>query len=96
MTRTVTEAGLTFTDPAAYADEDGLHEAFALLRRDDHRAGTAERPRTRRGPGPDWFDTTSVPAVINTAISNLRPTGTCSPVGITQGVKPVLIPDPLA
>ncbi len=35
MTRTVTEAGLTFTDPAAYADEDRLHEAFALLRRED-------------------------------------------------------------
>ena len=34
MTRTVTEAGLTFTDPAAYADEDRLHEAFALLRRE--------------------------------------------------------------
>ena len=34
--------------------------------------------------------------MISTAISNLRPTGTCGPVGITQGVKPVLIPDPLA
>ena len=35
MTRTVTEAGLAFTDPAAYADEERLHEAFALLRRED-------------------------------------------------------------
>lgn len=35
MTHTVTEAGLAFTDPAAYADEDQLHEAFALLRRED-------------------------------------------------------------
>ncbi len=35
MTLTVTEAGLAFTDPAAYADEDGLHEALALLRRED-------------------------------------------------------------
>jgi cytochrome P450 len=34
MTLTVTEAGLVFTDPAAYADEDRLHEAFALLRRE--------------------------------------------------------------
>ena len=35
MTSAVTEAGLVFTDPAAYADEDRLHEAFALLRRED-------------------------------------------------------------
>ena len=35
MTSTVTEAGLVFTDPGAYADEDRLHEAFALLRRED-------------------------------------------------------------
>jgi cytochrome P450 len=35
MTLTVTEAGLAFTDPAAYADEQRLHEAFALLRRED-------------------------------------------------------------
>jgi hypothetical protein len=34
--------------------------------------------------------------LISTAISSLRPAGTCGPVGITQGVKPVLIPDPLA
>ncbi len=33
MTLTVTEAGLSFTNPAAYADEDRLHEALALLRR---------------------------------------------------------------
>src|SRR5580698_1013045 len=32
---TVTEAGLAFTDPAAYADEARLHEALALLRRED-------------------------------------------------------------
>jgi cytochrome P450 len=35
MTLTVTEAGLAFTNPAAYADEERLHEAFALLRRED-------------------------------------------------------------
>jgi cytochrome P450 len=35
MTLTVTEAGLSFTDPAAYADEQRLHEAFAVLRRED-------------------------------------------------------------
>jgi cytochrome P450 len=35
MTLTVTEAGLSFTNPAAYADEDRLHEALALLRRAD-------------------------------------------------------------
>jgi cytochrome P450 len=35
MTLTVTEAGLSFTNPAAYADEDRLHEALALLRRED-------------------------------------------------------------
>ena len=35
MTLTVTEAGLALTDPAAYADEDRLHEALALLRRED-------------------------------------------------------------
>src|SRR5258708_507046 len=35
MTLTVTEAGLSFTNPAAYADEDQLHEALALLRRGD-------------------------------------------------------------
>jgi cytochrome P450 len=35
MTLTVTQAGLAFTDPAAYADEERLHEAFALLRRED-------------------------------------------------------------
>jgi cytochrome P450 len=35
MTLTVTEAGLAFTDPAAYADEDRLHEGLALLRRED-------------------------------------------------------------
>jgi cytochrome P450 len=35
MTLTVTEAGLAFTDPTAYADEDRLHEALALLRRED-------------------------------------------------------------
>ena len=34
MTLTVTEAGLAFTDPAAYADEDRLHEALGLLRRE--------------------------------------------------------------
>src|SRR5271166_6621621 len=34
MTLTVTEAGLALTDPAAYADEDRLHEALGLLRRD--------------------------------------------------------------
>src|SRR5260370_42097396 len=31
---TVTQAGLAFTDPSAYADEDRLHEALALLRRE--------------------------------------------------------------
>jgi cytochrome P450 len=36
MTLTVTEAGLSFTDPAAYADEDRLHAGLALLRREDH------------------------------------------------------------
>jgi len=35
MTLTVTEAGLAFTNPAAYADEDQLHEALTLLRRQD-------------------------------------------------------------
>jgi cytochrome P450 len=35
MTLTVTEAGLSFTNPAAYADEGRLHEALALLRRED-------------------------------------------------------------
>jgi cytochrome P450 len=35
MTLTVTEAGLCFTNPAAYADEDRLHAALALLRRED-------------------------------------------------------------
>src|SRR5712692_7726431 len=35
MTLTVAEAGLAFTDPAAYADEDRLHAALALLRRED-------------------------------------------------------------
>jgi cytochrome P450 len=35
MPLTVTEAGLSFTNPAAYADEDRLHEALALLRRED-------------------------------------------------------------
>jgi cytochrome P450 len=35
MTSAVTEAGLVFTDPSAYADEDRLHEAFTLLRRED-------------------------------------------------------------
>ena len=35
MNLTVTEAGLAFTDPAAYADEARLHEALALLRRED-------------------------------------------------------------
>ncbi|MCU1639982.1 MAG: cytochrome [Nocardia sp.] len=35
MTMTVTEAGLTLTDPAAYADETRLHEALTLLRRTD-------------------------------------------------------------
>jgi aryl-alcohol dehydrogenase len=31
------------------------------------------------------FDTTGVPAVVTTAISSLRPTGTCGLVGIAQG-----------
>src|SRR5260221_6083212 len=35
MTLTVTEAGLSFPNPAASADEDRLHEALALLRRAD-------------------------------------------------------------
>jgi cytochrome P450 len=35
MTLTVTEAGLALTDPEAYADEAGLHQALALLRRQD-------------------------------------------------------------
>ena len=35
MTLTVTDAGLAFTDPAAYADEARLHEGLALLRRQD-------------------------------------------------------------
>jgi aryl-alcohol dehydrogenase len=39
------------------------------------------------------FDTTGVPAVISTAISSLRPTGTCGLVGITQGN---LVLDPFA
>jgi cytochrome P450 len=34
MTLTVTEAGLSLADPAAYADEDRLHRALALLRRE--------------------------------------------------------------
>jgi cytochrome P450 len=34
MTLTVTEAGIALTDPAAYADEDRLHEALGLLRRE--------------------------------------------------------------
>ena len=33
MTLTVTEAGLSLADPAAYADEDRLHQALTLLRR---------------------------------------------------------------
>ena len=33
MTLTVTEAGLTLADPAAYADEGRLHESLRLLRR---------------------------------------------------------------
>ena len=33
MTLTVTEAGLSLADPAAYTDEDRLHEALTLLRR---------------------------------------------------------------
>src|ERR1700722_14873321 len=33
MTITVTEAGLCLADPAAYTDEDRLHEALTLLRR---------------------------------------------------------------
>lgn len=32
---TVTEAGLVFVDPAAYADEDYFHRACTLLRRED-------------------------------------------------------------
>ena len=35
MTLTVTDAGRVLTDPAAYADEARLHEALALLRRED-------------------------------------------------------------
>lgn len=35
MTLTVTEAGRALTDPSAYADEARLHEALALLRRED-------------------------------------------------------------
>jgi cytochrome P450 len=35
MALTVTDAGLALTDPAAYADEDRLHEALGLLRRED-------------------------------------------------------------
>ena len=34
MTLTVTEAGLFLADPAAYTDEDRLHQALALLRRE--------------------------------------------------------------
>ncbi len=34
MALTVTEAGLAFTNPAAYADEERLHDALALLRRE--------------------------------------------------------------
>jgi cytochrome P450 len=34
MTLTVAEAGFALTDPAAYADEDRLHKALALLRRE--------------------------------------------------------------
>src|ERR1700758_1526807 len=34
MTLTVTEAGLSLANPAAYADEDRLHRALALLRRE--------------------------------------------------------------
>jgi cytochrome P450 len=34
MTLTLTEAGLSLADPAAYTDEDRLHEALALLRRE--------------------------------------------------------------
>ena len=33
MTLTVTEAGLSLADPVAYTDEDRLHQALALLRR---------------------------------------------------------------
>ena len=33
MTLTVTEAGLSLADPAAYTDEDRLHQALTLLRR---------------------------------------------------------------
>lgn len=39
------------------------------------------------------FDTTGVPAVISTAVSSLRPTGTCGLVGISQGD---LVLDPFA
>jgi cytochrome P450 len=35
MTLTVTDAGRALTDPSAYADEARLHEALALLRRED-------------------------------------------------------------
>ncbi len=31
------------------------------------------------------FDTTGVPAVVKTAVSSLRPTGTCGLVGVPQG-----------
>jgi cytochrome P450 len=35
MTLSVTDAGRALTDPSAYADEGRLHEALALLRRED-------------------------------------------------------------
>jgi hypothetical protein len=58
MTITVTEAGRCFTSPAAYTDEDRLHEALSLLRRQApvHRV---EAPVLGRHPAHGWNPSSS-------------------------------------
>jgi hypothetical protein len=69
MTLTVTEAGLSLADPAAYTDEDRLHEALTLLRREApvHRVEADGYDPFWASPGsvelmgrPEWVATTFV------------------------------------
>ena len=74
MTSAVTEAGLVFTDPAAYADEDRLHEAFALLRRRTRCTGWRRWASSRSGLSPVTL--TSCTSSGTTSCSSTRP-GRC-------------------
>jgi hypothetical protein len=74
MTLTVTEAGLALTDPAAYADEDRLHEALALLRR---KAGCSASPLRSKIPNRPDLLTWCTARFAGSAVISVRPLARC-------------------